>query len=169
MSDGDGMAGCSACQRGYENHEYYCSGKIGCLRGGAEKIVAKAAQAALPADPAAGRKDDGGKPTFDLLPYAALAEVQRVLEYGAKKYEAWNWARGMRWLRLWNAVMRHLWAWVRGEDDDPESGLPHLACAVCSLLFLLEYRISGLGTDDRRLPAPRSCPTETPPTRMNRA
>jgi hypothetical protein len=99
-----------------------------------------------------GRKDDNGKPTFDLLPFEALAEVQRVLDFGAQKYEAWNWARGMKWLRLWNACMRHLWAWVRGEDLDPESGLSHLAHAVCCLLFLLAFIRSDRGEDDRRKP-----------------
>jgi hypothetical protein len=156
MSVGDGMAGCPACQRGYENHEYYCTQKAGCLsKAPAQANAAPRAVVSPKAADNEGRKDDGGKPTFDLLPWGALAEIQAVLEYGAQKYEPWNWARGMKWLRLWNAVMRHLWAWVRGEDNDAETGLSHLAHAVCSLLFLIEYRRAGLGTDDRRLPVAR--------------
>lgn len=98
----------------------------------------------------AARKDDSGKPTFDLLPMESLAEIQRVLDFGAQKYDPWNWHRGMGWLRLWNACLRHLFAWVRGEDADPESGLPHLAHAGCCILFLLAYSRDSIGVDDRR-------------------
>lgn len=96
------------------------------------------------------KKFDTGKATFDLLPMEALSEIQRVLDFGAQKYAAWNWAKGMAWLRLWNACLRHLFAWARGEDTDPESGLPHLAHAGCCILFLLAYERMRLGTDDRR-------------------
>ena len=35
------------------------------------------------------------------------------------------------------ACHRHLQAWWSGERLDKESGLPHLAHAVCCLLFLM--------------------------------
>ena len=97
-----------------------------------------------------GVKADTGKPVFDLLPVESLAEIARVLEFGAKKYDAWNWSRGMKWLRLWNACIRHLFAWVAGENIDPETGLSHLAHAGCCILFMLSYEQTGRGEDDRR-------------------
>ena len=96
-----------------------------------------------------GVKHDQGKPSFHLFPGDALAEVGRVLDYGATKYAPRNWEKGMNWLRPWNACMRHLWAWVGGEDNDPETGINHLAHACCNLLFLLAYAKRKVGTDDR--------------------
>ena len=38
--------------------------------------------------------------------------------------------------RYFSAAHRHIHAWVGGELRDRESGLPHLAHAVCCLLLL---------------------------------
>jgi hypothetical protein len=95
------------------------------------------------------KKSDAGKPTFDLLPWDALASVSRVLEHGAEKYGAGNWEKGTDWLRYWNATLRHLTSWLRGEDKDPETGESHLAHAVASILILLAMSQRGLGKDNR--------------------
>ncbi len=85
-----------------------------------------------------GVKHDSGKESFALLPWVAVRAVVRVLGYGARKYSAGNWrlvpnARD----RYFDAALRHLVAWHEGQRLDPESGLPHLAHACCSILFLL--------------------------------
>jgi hypothetical protein len=115
-----------------------------CGRGGPEeaaRILAgfiEGAQAYTAAE-TQGRKDDGGKPRWDLLPFAALEDVARVLEFGARKYAPDNWRKveGWRW-RYTRAGFGHLAAFARGEKLDPESGLPHLAHAACCLLFILD-------------------------------
>lgn len=85
-----------------------------------------------------GRKNDAGKPRWDLIPYDALGSVVDVLTYGASKYGAWNWTRVPESRdRYFAAAMRHLVAWRSGEANDPESGLPHLAHAACCVLFLI--------------------------------
>lgn len=94
-------------------------------------------------------KHDHGKPAFDLLPPRALADVSAVLGYGANKYAAHNWRKATRWGRYSAAALRHVFAWLSGEDLDKESGLPHLAHATCCLLFLLELQSTGVGEDDR--------------------
>jgi hypothetical protein len=83
-----------------------------------------------------GQKHDEGKLDWTLLPPEALEEVVKVLQHGAVKYGRDNWQRvpdGRR--RYIAAAHRHLHAVSLGELTDPESGLPHLAHAVCSLLF----------------------------------
>lgn len=90
-----------------------------------------------------------GKTRFDLIPFAAVGEIADVLAYGAVKYSPNNWCRGAEWGRYFSALCRHIFAWWRGEDRDPETGFSHLAHAGCCLLFLMEYQRHGWGTDDR--------------------
>lgn len=97
-----------------------------------------------------GLKFDEAKVRLELLPLDALVEVGRVLTYGATKYGARNWEKGMAWGRLLGAAFRHLFAWARGEDNDPETGFSHLAHASCCVLFLLSYGLRGVGADDRK-------------------
>ena len=100
----------------------------------------------------AAQKHDAGKPRLDLLPFDALEQVGAVLDYGAKKYAARNWEKGLAWGRLLGAALRHLGAWARGANLDAESGLPHLAHAACCVLMLLASVTRGIGADDRRAP-----------------
>ena len=107
---------------------------------------------------AGGRKDDSGKERFDLLPPELLFGVSEVLTYGAAKYAPRNWERGMSWGRVFGALMRHMWAWWRGERIDAESGLPHLAHAGCCVAFLMAYEARRIGADDRLVLVPASNP-----------
>jgi hypothetical protein len=59
-----------------------------------------------------------------------------------------NWRKGMRWSRLADAALRHLFKWASGSRVDEETGLSHLAHAMCCLMFLLNYEQTGLGDDD---------------------
>jgi hypothetical protein len=88
-----------------------------------------------------GKKDDGGKPRFSLLPWDALEKVVEVMEYGAKKYEKNNW-RYVKdgYTRYIDAAYRHLSEMMQGKDLDSESGLTHIAHAATSLLFTLALR-----------------------------
>ena len=94
-------------------------------------------------------KDDNTKTRYDLLPPELLEETAKVLTFGAQKYSAHNWAQGASWSRYFSAMMRHMWAWWKGEDNDPETGFSHLAHAACCLSFLIAYQRRGLGEDDR--------------------
>lgn len=96
-----------------------------------------------------GKKFDQGKAPWDLLPFDAVEQIVRVLEFGAGKYGAYNWSKGMDHSRLFAAAMRHLTSHWRGETLDSETGLPHLAHALCCLLFLQAYQLRGEGRDDR--------------------
>lgn len=86
-------------------------------------------------------KFDTGKTDWTLMPFDALEEINKVLDFGAKKYAAHNWKKnaGFKYSRVLGSLMRHIYAYIRGQDNDPESGLSHLAHAGCNILFLLYY------------------------------
>lgn len=98
-----------------------------------------------------GWKDDYDKPRWDLLPPELMEETAKVLGFGAAKYGARNWEKGMSWGRPFAALMRHMWAWWRKENGgiDKETGYSHLAHAACCLAFLIAYEKRGIGKDDR--------------------
>lgn len=96
-----------------------------------------------------GRKDDQGKIRLELIPPELLFCVGDILTSGAIKYESRNWERGMKWSRVFGALMRHLWAWWAGEKADPETGKSHLWHAGACVAFLIAYEARGTGDDDR--------------------
>ena len=91
-------------------------------------------------DPTEGRKFDGGKLEYGLLPPKALQATVEVLTIGAEKYARDNWKYvddSKR--RYFDALQRHIWAWKMGEKFDHETGKHHLAHAMCCLMFLYEH------------------------------
>lgn len=98
---------------------------------------------------AAGVKFDAGKPQLSMIPTSALHEVARVMTFGAEKYGRNNWRAGMDWTRLIDASLRHITAFNEGQNLDEETGLQHLAHAVCCLNFLIEYSKTHPEFDDR--------------------
>ena len=76
----------------------------------------------------------------------------RVLMFGAQKYGPENWRLGFAWSRVFNALMRHLWAfWWDKESYDDETKCHHLASVALMALWLLHYDTYSIGEDDRRL------------------
>jgi hypothetical protein len=96
-----------------------------------------------------GIKFDDGKIRYDLIAPRSLDELAKVYTYGCKKYDDNNWRGGFKWGRLFGAMMRHAWAWYRGETYDQESGLHHLAHAAWQCFALMEFEWNKRGEDDR--------------------
>jgi len=123
-----------------EEFAQYCIDRIGTPR---EVLLAETAA------PMEGRKDDGDKARMDLIPPEVMTALGTVLSYGAVKYAPRNWEKGMNWGRPFAALMRHMWAWWRGEACDPETGYSHLWHALCCVAFLTAYEARNVGSDDR--------------------
>ena len=96
-----------------------------------------------------GRKDDSDKLRYDLIPPEPLGELVRVYTIGARKYEDRNWENGLKWGRVFAALMRHAWAWWRGELYDLEDGQHHLASVAWCAFALMEYETTCPDLDDR--------------------
>ena len=95
-------------------------------------------------------KKDADKLMWNLLPWDAIEEVVKVLNHGASKYDCRNWEKGLLWSRFFSASIRHMVSWFQfGENKDEESGISHLAHAICCLLFLLAYQLRKTDYDDR--------------------
>lgn len=85
-----------------------------------------------------GRKFDHGKLRYGLIPPETLEELAGVLTYGANKYAPNNWQNVEPFKeRYTDALYRHIEAWRAGESVDEESGLSHLAHAMCNVVFLI--------------------------------
>lgn len=86
----------------------------------------------FPAHPEAttgAQREKLGAIPYDLVPFQELTEAYaRVAEYGAQKYDAWNWSKGLPRVQLLGSLLRHTFAYLRGEERDsgPKgSGLLH--------------------------------------------
>lgn len=94
-------------------------------------------------------KFDHSKPRCELLPAEPLIAVAEILTSGAVKYDANQWTKGGPWMRCIGATLRHIFAWMAGEDYCPDSKQHHIAHAITNLMFLLTFIIRNDGTDDR--------------------
>lgn len=101
---------------------------------------------------------DSGKPRYDLIPPEGIEALAQVYTAGAVKYAPRNWEKGMTYTRCFASLMRHAWAWMRGQDNDQETGLPHMAHVAWNALAIVTYQQRGfVHLDDRP-----NIPSDTP-------
>lgn len=84
-------------------------------------------------------RDNASKVDYTILPMEGLPEVVAVFEMGARKYARDNYKQGTG-LPLENyrqSMFRHLVASTKGEKNDPESELDHVAHIVANGLMYL--------------------------------
>ena len=77
--------------------------------------------------------------------YGALAMAEGDLKYGGYNYRE----VGVMASIYYAAAHRHLDRWFNGEDDDPKTGVPHLASALASIAVLIDGIEMGNWTDNR--------------------
>lgn len=77
-----------------------------------------------------------GKGRMDLLPWAAIMEVSRHCEAGAKKYGEHNVDKGIPTNSLCDSAARHLAKYLDGWQDED-----HLLAAAWNLLWALQMRL----------------------------
>ena len=89
------------------------------------------------------------KPLDKVLSFNCLEGACRVFAYGAGKYAAWNWAKGMAWSVPLGCALRHMQAVLDGEFIDDESGLPHIDHVFSNLVMLDYFETHYPEGDDR--------------------
>lgn len=100
-------------------------------------------------DPKTGGQKGSKPERFDLIPVEPLRNLARVFAVGAKKYADHNYRKGYQWSLSYAALMRHATAFWNGEDNDPETGLPHLAHACWHTMALMCFMQEHPDGDDR--------------------
>lgn len=89
--------------------------------------------------------------TWSVMPRWIMALVGRVMSVGAAKYEAFNYRQSRIAASTYeDAIERHCLLWFDGEDDDPETGVSHLASVMASCALLIDAQATGKLDDDRQ-------------------
>lgn len=91
-----------------------------------------------------------GKVPLHLVPPVAIAHMAMGFADGGMKYQPYNWREEPISASVYyGAAMRHLMAWWDGEDLAEDSGVHHLAHAMCCLAMILDTEGSALLNDNR--------------------
>ena len=91
-----------------------------------------------------------GKVPLDLLEPAGNEAISRALEFGAGKYGIRNSVESPIAARVYvAAMMRHLAAWLQGEDHAEDSGVHHLGHVGANVHIALTAIAEGTFIDDR--------------------
>lgn len=100
---------------------------------------------------------------YDLVPFQEMTEAYvRVAEFGAKKYAVWNWSNGLSRVQLIGSLLRHTFAYLRGDERDDDSGLLHTDHILWNAVALAHNVYWNL-EDGRRVEPPRAYKENAPP------
>lgn len=89
------------------------------------------------------------KPQYSLIDFKSLEPMVRVLEFGAKKYSKDNWKKGLPVMSICDSLLRHLIAFMNGENNDKESKQSHIGHILCNAMFLQYVMDNKSELDDR--------------------
>jgi hypothetical protein len=98
-----------------------------------------------------GIKYDGDKPDMSLLPPAALLDEALCWTKGKRKYDAFNWHKGLKYRRVLAAVARHWTLLNAGIDIDEETKCHHASAIRCGMGMLVTFHLEGRKELDDRL------------------
>lgn len=97
------------------------------------------------------------KPDLALVPPALIIWVAKAMEDGKRKYSQANWRdpeKKVRMMVYLSAALRHILALSDGEDNAPDTGIPHAAHAAACLGIILDAKGCDTLIDDRSRPGP---------------
>ena len=82
-----------------------------------------------------GLRYNTGKRKWSLVHFQSLEPMIEVLEFGAKKYEPYNWQKGLDQKEVLESLQRHVAKLFDGEEIDSESGIHHIGHIMCNAMF----------------------------------
>jgi hypothetical protein len=88
---------------------------------------------------------------WSVMPRWIVLAVGRVMSVGAAKYGRFNYRESRIAASTYeDAIERHAQLWFDGEDNDPETGVSHLASIMASCALLMDAQATGKLDDDRQ-------------------
>lgn len=134
------MRSCNGCVHSNRaSYEFPCSECVRPENGGNDMYVAggiKDSGARREFETGAVRDIQEGKGRMDLLPWAAIMEISKHCENGAKKYGEHNVDKGIPTHSLCDSAARHLAKYLDGWDDEQ-----HLLAAAWNLLWAIQMEV----------------------------
>lgn len=136
------MGKCKSCiHYDREQDDFPCDECIHMSNGTADMYVAaesgiKDSGARREFETGAVRDIQEGKGRMDLLPWAAIMEISKHRENGAKKYGEHNVDKGIPTHSLCDSAARHLAKYLDGWDDEQ-----HLLAAAWNLLWAIQMEV----------------------------
>ena len=127
---------CLSCEHGDKCNAYMATGITRCNDYKKKKTEIKDSGERTLFPTGSVRDMHEGKGRMDLLPWAAIMEVSKHCEAGAKKYGEHNVDRGIPTSSLCDSGMRHLAKYLDGWTDEP-----HLLAAAWNMLWAIEMEI----------------------------
>ena len=97
-------------------------------------------------------KYDSNKADLSQISWELAEGLARVRMFGERKYARDNWKLGFKLTRSLSACLRHVFKFLAGETNDPESGLCHLHHAVACLEHAIYDLKHHPENDDRYKP-----------------
>lgn len=91
-----------------------------------------------------------GKLRWSLVDFNSFSPMVKVLEFGAKKYGIDNWKKGLYTTEICESMLRHIFAYLNGENRDEDSGLSHICHIQANAMFLGFMDLKMPEFDDRR-------------------
>jgi len=83
------------------------------------------------------------------VPIRAIAQCAVVMDKGAEKYGPFNWrSEKISKTTYVNAILRHLYAWIDGQEIDPDSGALHIAAVMANCALVIDAQSCGQYIDD---------------------
>lgn len=80
-------------------------------------------------------RHNSGKPKWHLVDLESLTPLVRVLEYGAVKYEPFNWKKEMSREDILDSMMRHMVSLLSNKEIDEESKQHHIGHIMANAMF----------------------------------
>jgi hypothetical protein len=96
-----------------------------------------------------GIRNNEGKPRWGFMDFKAMEPMIKVLEQFGDQPGSENWKKGLLTVEICESLIRHVAAYLSGEDNDPKSKEPHVGHILSNAMFLSHMHLFRPDMDNR--------------------